>query len=722
MQERITSSLERVVRSNLTASSTPEGPSQGGSRGDDHYIARLLGDFEAHFGVAAALMRARAEAILGQTHRMEISTIHAFAARVLQRFPVEAGIHPAFRVDPSGTELRRIVRTEVIREVQDALLDPARSEGAARLLADFRERCFVDLALALLGETSWPLVPPPPPGELLAALGTVQRGLMRVASQLPSMSAQKVRRVIADLRTLGDRLGPDGLDAAGREVARRLSDDLAQPFSNTVQERLGPERVGVEQARRALLPWLAELCEADLSAVRGVLALLAPAVERAAASIRAKGILSFDDLLVCAERLLVGQEAVARLLSDRYHQLLVDEFQDTDPRQCQMLAALGRAGSGLFVVGDPKQSIYAFRGADLAAYEAFTRDFPVKLALETSFRSAFVFVEVVNRAFERLFVPEVGLQPQAGPLTPFRERATPLGAIPGPVWVWNTVEGNEAQTADEARDIEAGAIARAIKALGGRWSRFAVLSRVQSEAARVVEALEALGVPCVVSGDKEFYRRQEVLDATNLLRVLVDPSDGVAWVGLLRCPIGGVVDRTLLCLANAGFFSGINRQGAVAKALDAARGEHEVEGDLARVGRLDRTLDGLREGFYDGAIDRAIAALYEELPIPDVYAAESLGERKVANFLRVLQSFADVASAGVVPLREWLYDVATRLVGRDDESESAIADETTDAVRVMSVHASKGLEFDGVFVPRLDWTRGGAASGTFAQETDAGGG
>ena len=133
------------------------------------------------------------------------------------------------------------------------------------------------------------------------------------------------------------------------------------------------------------------------------------------------------------------------------------------------------------------------------------------------------------------------------------------------------------------------------------------------------------------------------------------------------------------------------------------------------------TLDGLREGFYDGAIDRAIAALYEELPIPDVYAAESLGERKGANFLRVLQSFADVASAGVVPLREWLDDVATRLVGRDDESESAIADETTDAVRVMSVHASKGLEFDGVFVPRLDWTRGGAASGTFAQETDAGG-
>lgn len=715
MQERVTRSLE------LVSGGSPD-------HKDAPYLRRLTAALAAHFHVSELLLRARADAVLGQTHRMEISTIHAFAARVLSRFPIEAGLHPAFRVDASGAELRRVVRADVIRAVQEALLDAdeARSAAVARLLGDFGERCFVDLALALLPLDDYALTPPPAPGELLAAAGVVIRGLLRVSSQLPSLSALKTRRIAAGLNTLSSTLGPDGLDAAGRDVARAVRRDLAEPLSKTVQERLGSERHAVEQARQALLPWLDELVEADLAAVRAVLELLAPAVARSKATIHAKGLLSFDDLLAGAERLLVGQPAVAAQLAARYRQLLVDEFQDTDPRQCRILAAIDRAGGGgsLFVVGDPKQSIYAFRGADLAAYESFTADFPVQLTLSTSFRSAPPLVRAVNQAFDRLFEPAPGLQPAAGPLIPFRTDA-PEGP---PVAVWDTVEGDEDQTAAVARDVESEAIARAIKAMAGgsrgggrRWSRFAVLSRVQSEAARVVESLEALGIPCVVSGDKEFYRRQEVLDATNLLRVLVDPSDALAWVGLLRCPIGGVVDRALLALSSARFFDGMGRQAAVAEALRRAReAEPELADDLARVGRLDLTLEALRERFYDGAIDEALEALQEELPIPEVYAAEYLGERKVANFQRVVQSFADVASAGVVPLREWLDDVATRLVGRDDESESAIADETTDAVRVMSVHASKGLEFDVVFVPRLDWSRGGAQGSTLALEGDGG--
>ena len=723
MEERIGRSLRRFVGE----------PDSGLSETEQAHVDALRADFAAWFGVPEPVLIGRARALLAQAHRMEVSTIHAFAAAVLRRYPVEAGVHPGFQVDSDGALRGKAVRRAVIDTTRRLLAGP-HAEAVARVLATLGQDGLEALFDALVGaHDDAALVAAPDAAPIGVLCRRLAGELDAVAPRVKGGPRGKLDRVILALagaaeaiETHGHRLATDtqaALDEQGREAFDTLAEDLGGWPPDLVSKHLGePDRVRHDLG--LVHAYVAEARAVHPALFATVREHYGDAVAAVRRHLAATGQVSFDELLLAAERLLVTRPDVARALASRYGQLLIDEFQDTNPGQCRILGAIAAADphvQRLFVVGDPKQSIYAFRQADLASYQGFVDALDEHLELTASFRSQAHLVEAVNGAFQRLFVPSRGLQPPPQALDATRPALSHLPAVR----VLDTNSEDGKRLAEDAREVEAEAMARAVLALnaadppaGKRWSRFAILSRVQSAAATTVEALERFGIPCVVSGDKEFYRRQEVLDGANLCRVLWDPTDAVAWVGLLRSPLGGIPDRALVPLARAGFFATEDPEAAARTAAegDATHCEH-----LHRAADLCGVLAELRGRLLDGPVDGLAETILERVPIPDLHACGYLGERKAANLLVVIRGFCDAAEDGDTPLGEWLDEVAEHLSGATVESESALADETTDAVRVMSIHGSKGLQFEHVLVPRLDWRRpGGAGDGTEVADTGRG--
>ena len=371
--------------------------------------------------------------------------------------------------------------------------------------------------------------------------------------------------------------------------------------------------------------------------------------------------LTFDDLLDRATELLQRSPPVRRRLRREIRQLLVDEFQDTDRRQCDLLAALALDDDegprpGLFIVGDPKQSIYAWRRADLAAYEEFLARMAAaggeSARLSVNFRSVPAVLAEVERAVAPVMLAEAGVQPRFEPLTP----GPALAASPGfsrrdrhPVEHWLSwdpaaLPRPDATKADPANAIEAAAIAADIRDLhdaeGVAWGSFAILLQARGALEVYLEALRRAGVPYAVQKDRSYYRRREIIDLACAVRAILDPADLLALVAFLRSPLVGVPDAAWIPLWRAGF----------AAAMADLAGPEGV-----------------------AAVDRTIAEAAAELPPPipglgalvDWPVALTEAVRAVA---RLRADFRRLPAAGWVErLRAWLLPeplAAARFLGR----------------------------------------------------------
>jgi len=713
MAERVTRSLRRIA-----------GLDDGGlEEREATYVDDLGEQIAAHWNIDPNTVLVRAQQLVQQVHRLEISTIHSFAINILRRYPLVVQIRPDFQVDID----QRLQKDAVVERLTDTVKTALRGPQAAemvRILSAVTMDDLTRLALAWL-RTDYD-------GSLLDGddmTGTSEdcramlTDLLGAKDHVATNSMGRLERLESALRTLsdwitlhGDALQIDPRAALSPAVANALralrKDKLVEYPPATVRKKTSINWDGFHTRAVRVTAFARELERADPALIRSIVQHLEPVVTSVRSQCMAAGILSFDDLLRLTASLLDNRPAIATAVAERYGQVLVDEFQDTSPIQCALMRAIERAAPDpiLFVVGDPKQSIYAFRGADLAAYEDFVETLGTHLQLTSNFRSQAHLVRAVNEAFDRLFVPVPRRQPAAQPLAPTIDPITDMAAVQ----LWDVVSGtDQTPTAEDARITEANALVNAIQELdrtqpsdGPRWSRYAIISRVQTAATTIVDALEAAGIPCAVDGDKEFYRRQEVLDTANLLRVVCDASDATAWIGVLRSPIGALPDRLLLDLATEGFFAESDPKEATRRACESLNeGDPDVR-HLQRIEQLVATIEGLREGFLRGPLDEWLELLHGELPLWELYGSQYLGERKVANIHRVLCGFVEMAIRGETSLADWLENEAQNLVGARNETESALSDDTTDAVRILSIHKSKGLQFDHVFVPRLDWTAG----------------
>jgi len=711
-------------------------------------------------------VRERAQALLAQVERLRAGTIHAFARWILLRFPVEAGVHPGFEVDGDGRRLEAIaeavVEEELVRAYRrgdpDALALAERGIGPAGVTAAAVELAALGVPAAALAEDPFAegrvarVV-----AEIGAALGALEPELERLGG-LGDRSADA--RVASWLLAISQALagaGPAGgrLDTAASlaeeryaEAKGRLRDWARRKFTKGAAAALQDPRAFAERVRDLLVP-LATLARTNRERFTAWRRLLSGILGRLEAERRRRGVLTYQDLLTLARRLLEKNDAVARELRRGIRQLVVDEVQDTDAEQAAIVRRLALEGPpgerpGLLLVGDPKQSIYGWRSADLEVYEALVRAVEAaggkRRHLVVNFRSAAPILAEVERLVAPVMERRAGVQPAFEPLVPCTELAD-AGPHDGGgrrrVEHWASVAADGAgrpgrtRAADAAR-LEAEAVAAEIAGLeaeGVPLREIAILLRSRSQQEVFLEALRRRGIAYAVGADRTHYRTREVVEAVALVRLVLDPHDPLALAAVLRSPLVGVPDAALLPLWREGLprlvaalgegdglpeglGDAVRRAAAAVAGLALAPRDRELLGPLAgwpeALLRFCRTLAGLRRAAAGMPPDRFLEELRQRTFLEALAAGRFPGHYRLANldrFLRELESLLlEGATRGEV--LAWL-----RRVGRErPEEEAGRPREDLDGVRVLTVHGAKGLGFRHVYLVQTGaGTRGGRA-------------
>jgi len=707
----------------------------------------------------------------------EIGTLHSVCTRILRRHAAAAGIDPAFSVlDPLDAQLLLAETCE--RAVLDALEgDGPRRAAAERLCGEtglrkagqFGTGVVEDLLrlIAALGESgrtpdeliaATPGLDPIAAGDgLRATRADLSRALDGLAAALPgakaSSSSEKAARALALFR----RDVQPALGGAGAFELRALWPALTRAqgeLPNKGKNDLGLAVGAVKEAVCALEEADAAMRACGLA--RDLAALASEAIERVRAEKQRVRALEFDDLTRLARDLLARNPDVRRAEKERIGALLVDEFQDTSRTQLELCGWLAEerggegaapAGSGLpgaralapgllFLVGDRKQSIYEFRGADVAAAQAFAeralRDGAQRHFLRTSWRSLPPLVEFANRLFART-LGDAG-EPFHAPFIlgeddlsaararPPREPASGPSAA-GPCAELLQVEGDlDDESAAVARRIAAMLSPQAAatdcvqeKGVDGverarpvRGGDIAILMRSFLPVEALRRALLRARIPHVIVGGRLFHQAREVLDLRALLSLLLEGDDASALAAVLRSPFGPVSDDGLALLARAPRTDRHGEaqpgRGLTREALDDESLLGALEPDDAqavrRLARLLRRLERERDRLGPSALLEAALA---ESRYRAAIAGGLFGEQAAANVERLLEMARALEQETARPAGA-LRSLLARLDALDamggGEAEAAVVEEkSAHAVRLLTVHAAKGLEFPIVFVP-----------------------
>lgn len=681
--------------------------------------------------------------ILRQIDGARISTIHSFCAAFLRRHAVAAGIDPQFRLLEEETG-DLLVRRSIAGTVKRLLESENRDcmtlvvhyglAGTRRLLGQLvRDHALLDcemfqhcnpdkFASTWIEHLNSVFVP-----KLLGDFGDSEAvsDVVSLLRENESSNPEMARRrglLLDRLEMLqacrkSQCVPPIAILEEVREAAQVRGGGTKNAWAN--EEIYEAVKSALTRLREEI-DEISHFCEIDVAALERSAELAAAAVnvvQEAAADLTAAkhdaGLLGFDDLLVQTRNVLRDSETVRRDTAASIATLLVDEFQDTDPIQAEIVEALvgdGLDKGKLFVVGDAKQSIYRFRRADPTVFDDMRTRIPEsgRLPLTMNFRSQPEILKFVNA----LFAPV--LKERYEPLVPSRKQLAPTPSIEFLFAVPDDKE-QKPDRADEKRRREAEWIARRVQELlddptpriperdpasgefklrRARAGDFAILFRALSDIAIYEDVFRRRGIDYYLVGGRAFFAQQEVYDLVNLCAYLNDPDDAIALLGILRSPFFSLSDDTLVALA--GFGLPLCESLSAEPPLDLPEAQRDQVRHAARVlAELTRNKDRLPlSKLLDMAIERTgyDASLLHEF----------LGRRKVAN----LRKLIDMAREFDRSARGTLADFAQRL--RDSVSEETVEalaathPETSNVVRLMTIHQAKGLEFPVVIVADMD--------------------
>lgn len=703
-------------------------------------------------------------------HRFEeahVSTIHGFCADLLRERPVEARIDPSFQVltENQATRLFDEAFTDWLQNELDrpgpGLRRSLRRETARRWGQDPDENGPIDrLKRAGAELLEWRDHPAPwrrPEGfdresqidHLLDAIATFTEISKSPTNRgdLLFRKTQDIRRLHADVRPLRAR-GMEDYDGWESRLCALagMARELREGRSTSGQYSRTVSRLAVVQARDMLVEALVDFrdrADADLAAL--VHDELQAAIARYEERKLRTGVVDFLDLLIRARDLVRDRPDVRRDFQRRFRYLLVDEFQDTDPLQAELLlllaadeqtpgaAAASRTRPGaLFIVGDPKQSIYRFRRADVGVYrticERLIAEGGRRVRLRTSFRSVPGIQRAVNAAFsahmtgdnETLQAEYVELQPNredqpAQPAVialpvprPYGYRGVAASAIAsclpeavGELVRWLVQEsGWTVADAGSRRPIRAGDVCLLFR----RFLDF------QTDVTRAyVEALESRGLTHLLVGGKAFHEREEVDALRTALTAIEWPDDALSVFATLRGPLFAVAEEELLAWHAMGHgFRPYHVPEAVPDGLQAVADALGVLRELNRLRNHRPVAD-------------TIGRLIDATRAHAGFVLWSGGEQVLANVLQIAELARQYEAEGGLSFRGFV-DQLREAADRTATPEAPILEEGTDGVRLMTVHKAKGLEFPVVILAdigcrlsrddaqrHLDSTRGLAA-------------
>ena len=638
-----------------------------------------------------------------QLDHAAIETLHAFAGRILRMHPLQAGLPPGFEVlDESQASLRFAQRWQ---EALDELLD---NEALAEpLLTAFD----AGIDLSDLGEIAQALHRDWDRAEREAA--ELQAEEVDLDSFITGLrSAIEQRRHCADqsdklyLRLVQLQPFLDRLDDARREPGA-----LIRLLKHTTPTSLrvgnvGSKRNWPDDAHLPIREALARLNERRetlrFQIVLGCCAPLFNEIRRFviadADERRRGGALEFQDLLVRASRLLEDNESVAAAIRNRFRRLLIDEFQDNDPLQTRIIDAITQGEPGrAFFVGDPKQSIYRFRRADIQQFNRVKREQQVGLTrLTQNFRSTPGVTGFVNAVFRPLMRSGGADQAEWEDLNAFRddpeEAERPEQAV--------TVVGEAYEGAlDRTRMLEADALARLIADIpaskrqvfdktrnewrAARFADVAVLVPTRTGLRQLLPALEGRDIPYRLESRSLVYDSREIRDLLNLLRAIDDPTDQIALVAALRSPAFACADDDLYRWRQA-------RGRWDYRQLPPPSLPNPEDDPVADSMRwLNRTASRR----WELSVSELVGHVIRERRLMELAVVERQPREHWARY-RFLhdqaRAFCDGGGATLSGFLAW----AEHQAGADTQViESVVPEADHDAVRVMTIHAAKGLEF-----------------------------
>ena len=676
--------------------------------------------------------------VLAELELTQCGTIHSFCAGILHERPVEAGVDPAFQVaDALQTEL---LQEEVWRDwIENQMAGESGADVLTRALyLDIELPTLRNLAQELVRQRArlvWENLPLCRElSAILSEAGPVIAALVKLAPSCTDAEKDTMMRRIAPLISAApvwEALTPREQEHVLLRVV------VAAPASGKfdkvgAKKNWSGERFLLDA--RELMTRLCGLCdEAGDAFVRALLLWLRGFGEDYAKEKQQRGLLDFDDLLLKTRDLLRGNREVRGMFQRRFERLLVDEFQDTDPVQTEIVFFLAEDGAKaddwrevklapgkLFVVGDPKQSVYRFRGADIEIYHAAKEALAGQgtvANITTSFRTASPLIGWVNDVFERLIQPPTAgavYQPgyvklDAHPaLQSDGPRVLLLGLTPEEI-----AELGEKPSVEQLRRTEAKAVAQLIRHLHGNaereitfrdearnlqrrapiWSDFAVLLRSYTALDLYERVFEAHDIPFLVEGGKDYFQRPEVR------AVCADnPANKVELVSVLRSPLFGVSDDDLVLWRRV--------QDRPLDYLQSGTGVspvHHGEGDrqdacptsdtIATAFRLLRELHAERNRYsYAAFLERC----YERLKIPERFLLRPQGEQRVANLYKLVDTARAVQSVEGMSLRGLARHLRDIAIERAEEGQSPTTEPEKgkdDAVRILTIHKAKGLEW-----------------------------
>ncbi len=729
---------------------------------------RLRAEIETERAAADGEERANLDRALEKLELARIGTIHSFCGDLLRERPVEAGVDPLFEV-AAEDEGERLLDRAFDGWFQAALESPPRGverilrrrtrgndptsspraqlRRAARTLVDHRDF-----------DASWLRKPFDRDAEIA---GIVER-IVELAALAPQASRQS--RLVDNIRELerfaaehrvADRARErwddhDGLEAGLRDLRFHWTwryKGSGQWFGKGIRR---DDVIARRDTLKADLDAVVERCDADLAAL--LRDELRPVVVHYGELLRRSGRIDFLDLLMRARDLVREDREVRAELQERFTHFFVDEFQDTDPLQAELLLLLASTDpeerdwrlvrpvpGKLFVVGDPKQSIYRFRRADVSIYEATKERLAAcgasVLHLTTSFRAVPAIQSAVNAAFRIAMRPPDEEEGEGGggegdaasdapaqaryvALERFRrdhvdQPAVVALPVPRPYNDWGDIR-NFAIDASLPHAVGAFVdwVVResgwTIEDRGGertpiRSHHICILFRrlrsFRDDVTRpYIRALEARRVPHVLVGGRSFHDREEVIALRAALSAIEWPGDELSVYATLHGPLFSFDDDSLVAFRHRHgkrCFHPLRRFDPE-RLADGGGDEREAESDRAIAGALG-ILGRLHRRRNRTPIAGTIAQLLGAVRAHAGIAIWPTGEQALANCLRVIDHARKFERGGAPSFRAFVERLEAE-AERRETADAPVVEEGTEGVRIMTVHRAKGLEFPVVIL------------------------
>ena len=673
--------------------------------------------------------------LLTQVEWAPLTTIHSFCASLLREFGVLLELDPDFVVVDEN-EFAALL-DEMIQDVLRGCLSSG-DDALRRLLAHY-------------------------PSQLTDYIGQAYRSL-RTNGLSPSQARQVTSQTYEDAMATGDSLVDRIADSVselqsicaekeinwerpyGKKIHALLhrwlkfeaalrNDSSNRAVIKALEDLTSGNWYGAKPARDIIHPAVKQL--RSLSYVPqaaqladDLLGLVAEVYEQVEQECRRRSWLNFDDLLLLCRDLLQNHPSVLAELRERWRVLMVDEFQDVNPVQgelVRLLAGLGENTSDgylprLMIVGDRKQSIYAFRGADVTVFAKTMQDFPglggEVAALKENFRSQPRLIQFFNRLFKQVFRDAEHLE--RAPLAfvdfsqddiqePGREYTKPGGALVEVVEVDDPNDDvDEKLAASDWRRLEAKAMAsylgRLINDNAVPAGDIAVIFRRLTQVGVYEDAFRGAGLNFYTVRGRGFFDCQEVVDLSLAMSALLTPQDNLALVGFLRSPMAGLSDETLLALTypDGHTFRSLSDSINEAAPLPDWLGM-EQSSRWQNILRLFKTLVPMARRMSPAEL---IECLLDATGIVPVLMSTPLGEQKVANLRKLLETAREPQGTLRGGVEGFWRGLKAMVESPSEDPQAPLLAEDAQVVRLLSVHQAKGLEFPIVILPDLDAGQG----------------